>query len=107
MTALRRRLPAGLLVLLLALLVTAGTAAAHESTPVGVQRIELSLGARTLALTITAPPEGGGRMPVVVLPRGDAPRVTSRSRPSARAGTRRRRRSSCPRRPSGSRARSP
>ena len=72
-TALRRRLPAGLLVLLLALLVTAGTAVAHESTPVGVQRIELSLGARTLALTITAPPEGGGRMPVVVLPRGEAP----------------------------------
>lgn len=72
-TALRRRLPAGLLVLLLALLVTAGTASGHESTPVGVQRIELSLGARTLALTITAPPEGGGRMPVVVLPRGDAP----------------------------------
>jgi hypothetical protein len=72
-TALRRRLPAGLLVLLLALLVPAGTAIAHESAPEGVQRIELSLGTRTLALTTTAPPEGGGRMPVVVLPRGDAP----------------------------------
>ena len=68
----RDRLPAGLALLLLALLVTAGTAGAHESTPVGVQRIELSLGQRTLALTITAPPESGGRMPVVVLPRGDA-----------------------------------
>ncbi|GLZ45492.1 hypothetical protein Acsp06_16770 [Actinomycetospora sp. NBRC 106375] len=51
----------------------APAAIAHESTPVGVQRIEISLGARELVLTITAPPEGGGRMPVVVLPRGDAP----------------------------------
>jgi hypothetical protein len=46
---------------------------AHESAPTGVTRVELDLGARELALTITAPPEGGGRMPVVVLPRGDAP----------------------------------
>ncbi|WP_133825639.1 hypothetical protein [Actinomycetospora succinea] len=63
-----------LLVLLGALAALLAPAAfAHESTPTGVQRIELDLGARELALTITAPPEGGGRMPVVVLPRGDAP----------------------------------
>lgn len=55
---------------LAALLVPA--AVAHEAAPTGVQRIELDLGARELALTITAPPEGGGRLPVVVLPRGDA-----------------------------------
>ncbi|MDD7942283.1 hypothetical protein PHK61_28095 [Actinomycetospora lutea] len=51
----------------------APAALAHEATPTGVQRIELDLGARELALTITAPPGGGGRLPVVVLPRGDAP----------------------------------
>ncbi|MDD7916187.1 hypothetical protein [Actinomycetospora callitridis] len=69
------RVRACALVVLLAALTAllAPVASAHESTPVGVQRIELSLGARTLALTITAPPEGGGRMPVVVLPRGEAP----------------------------------
>ncbi|MEJ2864339.1 hypothetical protein [Actinomycetospora flava] len=70
----RRRRVGVLLVLLgaLAALVAPG-AFAHESTPTGVQRIELDLGARELALTITAPPEGGGRLPVVVLPRGEAP----------------------------------
>ncbi|WP_433786156.1 hypothetical protein ACQPX6_05945 [Actinomycetospora sp. CA-101289] len=62
------------LVVLLALLaaVLAPVASAHEALPTGVQRVELSLGERELALTITAPPEGGGRLPVVVLPRGEA-----------------------------------
>ncbi|MEJ2884951.1 hypothetical protein [Actinomycetospora aeridis] len=57
---------------MLALLAAPG-ALAHESTPTGVTRLELDLGARQLSLTITAPPEGQGRMPVVVLPRGEAP----------------------------------
>ncbi|HWN28684.1 MAG TPA: hypothetical protein VNP37_17085 [Actinomycetospora sp.] len=61
------------LLLLLAAVVLPGVASAHESLPTGVQRLELSLGERELALTVTAPPEGGGRLPVVVLPRGDAP----------------------------------
>ncbi|MHC1561079.1 hypothetical protein ACR9E3_19125 [Actinomycetospora sp. C-140] len=70
-----RRLRGTGLVVLLAVLgaFLAPAAIAHESTPVGVQRIEISLGVRELVLTITAPSEGGGRMPVVVLPRGDAP----------------------------------
>lgn len=65
----------GVLLVLLGVLaaLVAPAAFAHESTPTGVQRLELDLGARELALTITAPPEGGGRMPVVVLPRGAAP----------------------------------
>src|SRR5690349_19067961 len=46
---------AGLLVLLAAV-VLPGVASAHESLPTGVQRIELSLGERELALTVTAPP---------------------------------------------------
>jgi hypothetical protein len=61
------------LLALLAALLLPTAAWAHESLPTGVERIELSLGDRDLALTITAPPEGGGRMPVVVLPRGAAP----------------------------------
>ncbi|PVZ13281.1 hypothetical protein [Actinomycetospora cinnamomea] len=70
----RRRSVWGVLVLLAALgvLLVPAAASAHESLPTGVQRIELSLGERSLALTITAPPEGGGRMPVVVLARGEA-----------------------------------
>lgn len=65
----------GVLLLLLGVIAVllAPAAFAHESTPTGVTRFELDLGARELALTITAPPEGGGRMPVVVLPRGEAP----------------------------------
>lgn len=59
-----------LLGILTAVLVPA--AVAHESTPTGVTRLELDLGERRLALTITAPPEGAGRMTVVVLPRGVA-----------------------------------
>ncbi|MEJ2861398.1 hypothetical protein [Actinomycetospora flava] len=65
---------AALLVLLGALAALVAPAAfAHESTPTGVTRLELDLPTRELQLTITAPPEGEGRMPVVVLPRGDAP----------------------------------
>lgn len=63
-----------LLALLGAILALAAPAAfAHESTPTGVTRLELDLPTRELQLTITAPPEGEGRMPVVVLPRGEAP----------------------------------
>ncbi|HSK59403.1 MAG TPA: hypothetical protein VK935_10155, partial [Actinomycetospora sp.] len=61
------------LLVLLAAVVLPGVASAHESLPTGVQRLELSLGERELALTVTAPPDGGGLVPVVVLPRGDAP----------------------------------
>ncbi|GAA4792905.1 hypothetical protein GCM10023200_30630 [Actinomycetospora chlora] len=71
MTRPRRAAAVVLLVALAALL--APSALAHEAAPAGVSRIELSLGARDLVLTITTPPAGGGRMPVVVLAREDAP----------------------------------
>ncbi|MDD7968719.1 hypothetical protein [Actinomycetospora lemnae] len=67
------RLVALLVLLAGALVLLVPAAGAHESTPTGITRLELDLGVRALALTITAPPGGAGRLPVVVLPRGDAP----------------------------------
>ncbi|MDD7932169.1 hypothetical protein [Actinomycetospora straminea] len=67
------RLVALLVLLAGAVVLGVPAAGAHESTPTGVTRLELDLGSRALALTIIAPPEGAGRLPVVVLPRADAP----------------------------------
>lgn len=51
----------------------APSATAHESTPDGLERLEITLGSHQLGLTITPPADGGGRASVVVVPRGAAP----------------------------------
>lgn len=85
----RRALLAAVLALLAAAAVAAPVAAAHESTPEGVQRVELSLGSQPVELTVTLPPEGGGRAAIVLTPRGDGtpgPVTVAAARPGTTPG---------------------